>query len=287
MAHARRQMVAQMDAIDVLIEVRDARIPWSSANPVLEEAFGKSKPRIVVFNKSDLANSNMEQRVEKQCENQFGKATACLFTSVTKGRRLQAILQWCNHHSQAQFKRTAGSMVMVVGIPNVGKSSLINEFRRLSNSRLAKGRKRAAVGSTAGVTVRNDIIKVNDKPAVYVVDTPGVMLPNIPSAETGMRLALTGAIKDEVVGTELIADYMLFLLNQMKSTIYVESLDLPGPVDNISDLFKLVYKRCGALGKEADVQDRLAAKFLLAEFRRGAFGNFTLDPVEALNKQYL
>ncbi|KAF1790708.1 P-loop containing nucleoside triphosphate hydrolase [Phytophthora cactorum] len=278
MALARRQMVAQMDAVDVLIEVRDARIPWSSANPVLEEAFGKSKPRLVVFNKSDLANSNMQQKVEKQCKNQLGEATDCLFTSVTKGKRLQAILQWCNKHSQAQFKSTAGSMVMVVGIPNVGKSSLINEFRRLSNSgKLAKGRSRATVGPTPGVTV-------NDKPAVYVVDTPGVMLPNIPSSETGMRLALTGAIKDDVVGTELIADYMLFLLNQMKSTRYVDALKLPGPTDNIGELFKLVYKRCGALGKEPDVQDRLAAQFLLAEFRRGAFGNFTLDPIETPSK---
>ena len=118
MALARRQMVAQMDTVDVLIEVRDARIPWSSANPVLEEAFGQSKPRLVVFNKSDLANSNMQQRVEKQCKNELGLATDCLFTSVVKGKRLQAILQWCNKHSQAQFKSTAGSMVMVVGIPN-------------------------------------------------------------------------------------------------------------------------------------------------------------------------
>ncbi|RLN54957.1 hypothetical protein BBJ28_00024485 [Nothophytophthora sp. Chile5] len=281
MALARRQMVAQMDAVDVLIEVRDARIPWSSANPVLEEAFGKSKPRLVVFNKSDLANSNMQQRVERQCARN-PSITDCLFTSVTKGKRLQAILQWCNKHSNAQFKSTAGSMVMVVGIPNVGKSSLINEFRRLSNSqKLAKGRSRAPVGPTPGVTVRNDIIKVNDKPAVYVVDTPGVMLPNIPSAETGMRLALTGAIKDEVVGTELIADYMLFMLNQIKSTRYVETLQLPGPTDDIAELLPLVYKRCGALGKEPDVQNRLAAEFLLQEFRRGAFGNFTLDPIEA------
>ncbi|CAH0516397.1 unnamed protein product [Peronospora belbahrii] len=283
MALARRQMLAQMDAVDVLIEVRDARIPWSSANPVLEEVFGQSKPRLIVFNKCDLANSNMQQRVEKQCKSELGSATDCLFTSVTKSKRLHAILQWCNQHSQAQFKSTAGSMVMVVGIPNVGKSSLINEFRRLSSSqKLAKGRKRANVGPTPGVTVRNDIIKVNDKPAVYVVDTPGVMLPNIPSAETGMRLALTGAIKDEVVGTELIADYMLFLLNQMKSTRYGEALQLPGVTDNIEELFKMVYKRCGASGKEPDEQDRLAAQFLLHEFRRGAFGNFTLDPVDAI-----
>lgn len=284
MAMARRQMVAQMDAVDVLIEVRDARIPWSSANPILEEAFTKSKPRLIVFNKSDLANSNMQQRVERQCA-EMGNVD-CLFSSVTKGKRVQSILQWCNKRSGAQFKTTAGSMVMVVGIPNVGKSSLINEFRRLSNSqKLSKGKKRATVGPTPGVTVRNDIIKVNDKPAVYVVDTPGVMLPNIPSAETGMRLALTGAIKDEVVGTELIADYMLFTLNQMKSTRYVDALKLPQPTDDIAELFRFVYKRCGALGKDLDVQNRLAAQFLLQEFRRGTFGNFTLDPIDPVAKK--
>ncbi|KAI9921922.1 hypothetical protein PsorP6_000292 [Peronosclerospora sorghi] len=280
MALARRQMLAQLETVDVLIELRDARIPWSSANPILE-AFGQSKRRLVVFNKSDLANSNMQQRVEDQCKSELGSATDCLFTSVTKRKRLQAILQWCNQHSQAQFKRTAGTMAMVVGIPNVGKSSLINEFRRLSKSQqLSKGRKRANVGPTPGVTVRNDIIKVNEKPAVYVVDTPGVMLPNIPSAETGMKLALTGAIKDEVVGTELIADYMLYLLNKTNSTRYVDALKLPRPTDNIGELFTQVYKRCGALGKERDEQDRLAAEFLLQEFRRGTFGNFTLDVIK-------
>lgn len=158
MAVARRQMLAQLDAVDVLIEVRDARIPWSSANPVLEEAFGVSKPRLIVFNKSDLANANLQQRVEAQCA---ARQTPCIFTSVAKGRKIQSILQWCNAHSGAQFKKTAGSMVMVVGIPNVGKSSIINEFRRLSTSqKLAKGKKRAMVGPTPGVTVRNDIIKV-------------------------------------------------------------------------------------------------------------------------------
>ncbi|KAF1329075.1 Ribosome biogenesis gtp-binding protein ylqf, partial [Globisporangium splendens] len=277
MAVARRQMVAQLDAVDVLIEVRDARIPWSSANPILEETFGVSKPRLIVFNKSDLANTNLQQRIEAQCKE---NGMPCLFTSVTKGRKIPSILQWCNAHSGAQFKKTAGTMVMVVGIPNVGKSSIINEFRRLSSSqKLAKGKKRAMVGPTPGVTVRNDIIKVNDKPAIYVVDTPGVMLPNIPSAETGLTLALTGAIKDQVVGTELIADYMLFKLNQMRSTRYVDALNLPEPTDNIQELFGHVYKKCGALGKEPDVQNKLAAEFLLQEFRRGAFGQFTLDPI--------
>ncbi|TMW66371.1 hypothetical protein Poli38472_004136 [Pythium oligandrum] len=278
MANARRQMVAQLDSVDVLIEVRDARIPWSSANPVLEETFGKTKPRLIVFNKSDLANSNMQKRIEDQCR---AKNVPCLFTSVTKGRKIQSILQWCNASSGAQFKKTAGTMVMVVGVPNVGKSSIINEFRRLSSSqKLSKGKKRAAVGPTPGVTVRNDIIKVNDKPAIYVVDTPGVMLPNVESVETGMRLALTGAIKDDIIGKDVIADYMLFKLNQVNSTRYVDALKLPGPTDDIQEVFQHSYKYCSALGKEPDVQKQLAAEFLLKEFRRGAFGQFTLDSVD-------
>ncbi|KAJ0409312.1 hypothetical protein ATCC90586_007590 [Pythium insidiosum] len=277
MAVARRQMLAQLDSVDVLIEVRDARIPWSSANPILEETFGLSKPRLIVFNKSDLANSNMQSRIEERCRQ---RNVPCLFTSVTKGRKIQSILQWCNAHSGAQFKKTAGTMVMVVGIPNVGKSSIINEFRRLSSSqKLSKGKKRAAVGPTPGVTVRNDIIKVNDKPAIYVVDTPGVMLPNVESVEEGMRLALTGAIKDDVIGKETIADYMLFKLNQMKSTRYVDALKLPGPTDDIQHLLKHSLRFCSAGGKEPDVQKQLAAEFLLKEFRRGTFGQFTLDPV--------
>lgn len=120
---------------------------------------------------------------------------------------------------------------------------------------------------------------MNDKPALYVVDTPGVMLPNIPSAETGLKLALTGAIKDDVVGKELIADYMLFMLNQMRSTRYVSALGLDAPTDDIDEVFERVYKKCGALGKEPDVQTQLAATYLLQEFRRGALGQFTLDEI--------
>lgn len=278
MATARRQMAAQLDAVDVLVEVRDARIPWSSANPALEALAAKGKPRLVVFNKSDLANANLQRRVEQRCARE---GAACLFASVARGRRVQSVLDWCREHSGAQFTRTAGTMAMVVGVPNVGKSSIINEFRRLASShKLSKGRKRAAVGPTPGVTVRSDIIKVSDKPAVYVVDTPGVMLPNVEDPETGMLLALTGAIKDEVVGTELIADFMLFRLNQMRSTRYVDALKLREPTDDIHALFRHVHKQCGAVGKEPDVQDRLAAQFLLQEFRRGAFGQFTLDPIE-------
>jgi ribosome biogenesis GTPase A len=121
---------------------------------------------------------------------------------------------------------------------------------------------------------------VNDKPAIYVVDTPGVMLPNIPSPEIGMKLALTGAIKDEIVGEDIIADFMLFNLNQMRSTRYVDALNLKEPTDDISLVLQSVMKSCGAIGKEPDVQRKLAASYLLEQFRSGAFGQFTLDKIE-------
>nr|CCA14523.1 GTPase putative [Albugo laibachii Nc14] len=289
MAAAKKQMQAQLDSVDVLIEVRDARIPFTSANPILDTAFNHSKPRLVVFNKCDLANSNMRRLVETQfmqdgertIENSFPRA--CMFTSVLKGKKVNSILQWCDENTRAQFKNTAGTMVMVLGIPNVGKSSLINAFRSLSSSaKLAKGKKRALVGPTPGVTIRKDIIQVNATPAIYVVDTPGVMLPNVENQETGLKLALTGAIRDDIVGKEVLADYMLFLLNRMKSTRYVDALQLDQPTDEIEVLFKKIQRQCGAVGKDPETQDRLAAECLLAAFRRGEFGHFTLDHVSRL-----
>ncbi|RHY14931.1 hypothetical protein DYB32_010806, partial [Aphanomyces invadans] len=230
MNSARNAMKAQLNSVDVIIEVRDARIPWSSANPVLD-GIGSHKPRLVVLNKSDLANSNMKERVEYRFDEQN---MDCMFTSVIKGKHIRNILQWCTEHGKSQFQSTAGTVVMVVGVPNVGKSSMINAFRSISTSlKLSKGKKKAVVGPTPGVTLRTDIIKVNETPAIYVMDTPGVMLPNIPSPSVGLKLALTGAIKDEIVGEELIADYMLFLLNQMNSTQYVKALGLSGPTDDI------------------------------------------------------
>jgi ribosome biogenesis GTPase A len=120
---------------------------------------------------------------------------------------------------------------------------------------------------------------VNDKPALYVVDTPGVMLPNVESVEVGMRLALTGAIKDDVIGKDVIADYMLFKLNQMKSTRYVEALKLKEPTDSIDVVLEQAMRYCSAQGKEPDVQRQLAAEFVLREFRSGSYGQFTLDTV--------
>ncbi|KDO31158.1 hypothetical protein SPRG_04298 [Saprolegnia parasitica CBS 223.65] len=269
-------MKAQLGSIDVIIEVRDARIPFSSANPLLD-GIGNHKPRLVVLNKSDLANSNMKARVEAR----FQEADMdCLFTSVIKGKHIQHILKWCNTHGKSQFQSTAGTVVMIVGVPNVGKSSMINAFRSISSSlKLSKGKKKATVGATPGVTVRTDIFKVNEAPAIYVMDTPGVMLPNIPSPDVGLKLALTGAIKDEIVGAELIADYMLFTLNRMGSTQYVKALGLPAATDDIEEVFTAVVRASGGVGKPEDTQRQLAAAYLLKEFRRGAFGTFTLDPI--------
>ncbi|CAK4180052.1 unnamed protein product [Aphanomyces euteiches] len=276
MNSARNAMKAQLNSVDVIIEVRDARIPYSSANPLLD-GIGNHKPRLVVLNKTDLANSNMKERVAYRFHEQN---MDCMFTSVIKGKHIRNILDWCTEHGKSQFKSTAGTVVMVVGIPNVGKSSMINAFRSISTSlKLSKGKKKAVVGPTPGVTLRTDIIKVNETPAIYVMDTPGVMLPNIPTPDVGLKLALTGAIKDDIVGVELIADYMLFTLNQMKSERYVKALGLDGPTDDIHELMASVVKQSGGVGKPEERQTLLAAQYLLKEFRRGAFGHFTLDPI--------
>ncbi|OQR80492.1 GTPase [Thraustotheca clavata] len=273
---AKNSMKAQLGNIDVIIEVRDARIPFTSANPLLD-GIGNHKPRLVVLNKSDLANSNMKARVEARFDHENIDS---MFTSVIKGKHIQKILQWCTAAGKSQFQSTAGTVVMIVGIPNVGKSSMINAFRSLSSSlKVSKGKKKAVVGATPGVTVRTDMFKVNESPAIYVMDTPGVMLPNIPTPEVGLKLALTGAIKDDIVGVELLADYMLFILNRMNSKTYVKALGLPEATDDIEEVFEAVARQSGGVGKPEEIQRILAASYLLKEFRRGAFGTFTLDPV--------
>lgn len=276
MATAKKQIQAQLAQVDVVIEVRDARLPFSSANPVLDELCRpKSKPRLVVFNKADLSNSNLQQRVKKNLFDDYGAHS--LFTTATKTKHLGKVIEWCRTQSTSQFKQTGGTIILIIGIPNVGKSSLINQLKRLDTT--YKGRPRAAVGNTPGLTRRTDMIRINDRPALYVVDTPGVMIPKLESVQLGLKLALTGAIKDTIVGHEVLADYMLYSLNRIKSDRYVDVLGLEGPTDTIQVLFDQVTSKSGGIGKEPRIQRELAAKYLLSLFRDGKLGQFTLDHV--------
>ncbi|VAI12330.1 unnamed protein product [Triticum turgidum subsp. durum] len=196
MAAASRAIRDRLKLADLVIEVRDARIPLSSANEDLQPVLS-AKRRILALNKKDLANPNIM--------NLLGLVELKLREAILKEPTL---------------------LVMVVGVPNVGKSALINSIHRIANSRFPVNdkMKRARVGPLPGVTQDIAGYKIASQPSIYVLDTPGVLVPSIPDMETGLKLALTGAVKDSVVGEERIAKYLLSLLNIRKTPLHWERL---------------------------------------------------------------
>lgn len=179
----------------------------------------------------------------------------------------------------ALSRETPYLRLMVVGIPNVGKSSLINALRRSYSGR----GKAARTGNNPGVTraLQTDI-KINDVPPVYLVDTPGVMIPNVETAEIAMKLALLGTLRDDLVGEETIADFLLYTLNKQSQFDYVDRFGLDGPCDDIDVVLPAVANRIGALLKGGEVDRLRAAQHMLIKYREGNLGRFALNPAEPL-----
>ena len=181
------------------------------------------------------------------------------------------------------LKRMGATKAVIVGVPNVGKSSLINALRASATS----GRRAAAAvrGPEPGVTRRMSVFRVSDKPLIYAMDSPGVMQPRSPSPEAALRLALCGAVPDRIVGRETLAAYALeFMRERNRLEVVQDTLRLSEwPGETAQEVFEAVARRRGYLepGGDGDVDldlDRAAAAVLQA-FRSGAMGRLTLDPV--------
>ncbi|KAF9679622.1 hypothetical protein SADUNF_Sadunf06G0033800 [Salix dunnii] len=235
MAAATRAIRDRLKLADLVIEVRDSRIPLSSANEDLQPQLD-AKRRVIALNKKDLANPNI---MHVNCLFLASSFSFLLLDSILYPfdckwiRYFDSCKQDCipiNAHSKSsvqkllevvEFKlkevilREPTLLVMVVGVPNVGKSALINSIRQIALSRFAvqEKKKRATVGPLPGVTQDIAGYKIAHKPSIYVLDTPGVLVPSIPDIETGLKLSLAGSVKDSVVGEERIAQYLLAILN--------------------------------------------------------------------------
>lgn len=286
MAKGLRQMRASLRRADCLVEVHDARIPLSGRNPVLQEVLG-IRPHLLVLNKMDLADPRQQSRVLEQLRQQG--CSHVVFTDCQRDSNVKKIVPLVAKlvNSSPRYHRAESTeySIMVIGVPNVGKSSLINSLRRLH---LKKG-KATAVGGEPGVTKAVlTRIQVCETPLVYLVDTPGVLPPKLADVETGMKLALCGAIRDHLVGEDIMADYLLYVLNQQQQFGYMELYGLPEASDNIRHVLKYVAV---ALGKTQKVKvltgtgnvnmtmlDYSAAAYeFLRAFRAGRLGRLTLD----------
>ena len=274
MTKTKRQIEKSLKLVDAVAEIIDARIPTSSRNPVLSQLI-QNKPRVILMNKSDMADPVQTSRwidfykangipaIAIDCRT--GKGLNC-FIPLVKNVLSSRIASW-------EAKGMVGRQirVMVVGIPNVGKSSLIN--------RLAKNSK-ANVEDRPGVTRSNQWFTIGK--GFDLLDTPGVLWPKFEDKAVGERLAFTGAVKDDVVDTEQLASRLLEVLresypNDLKARYKLEGTDLSALKGY--ELLELIGKKRGMLisGGETDVER--ASIMILDEFRSAKLGRITLEQV--------
>ncbi|XP_064937815.1 short integuments 2, mitochondrial isoform X2 [Musa acuminata AAA Group] len=197
-------------------------IPLSSANEDLQSLLS-CKRRIIALNKKDMANPNIMHRWVQHFES---CKQDCLSMNAHLKSSVSQLLALVELKLKEVISREPTLLVMVVGVPNVGKSSLINSIHQIANSRfpVQEKIKCATVGPLPGVTQDIAGYKIANRPSIYVLDTPGVLVPSIPDIETGLKLALTGAVKDSVVGEERIAQYLLAILNSRRTPLHWDRL---------------------------------------------------------------
>lgn len=222
MAAATRAIRDRLKIADLVVEVRDARIPLSSANEDLQSVLS-SKRRVIALNKKDLANPNIMHRWVRHFDS---CKQDCLSISAHSKSLVTQLLALVELKLKEVISREPTLLVMVVGVPNVGKSALINSIHQIATSRfpVQEKVKRATVGPLPGVTQDIAGYKIASRPSIYVLDTPGVLVPSIPDIETGLKLALTGAVKDSVVGEDRLAQFLLAILNTRKTPLHWERL---------------------------------------------------------------
>ncbi|CAG9310647.1 MTG1 [Blepharisma stoltei] len=266
MKKATDEMLKKIKKCDVFIEVRDARIPYSSSNTFISKN-AIDKPKIVILNKMDLCSVTYTNQLAEKIKDECDKVL--LFSAATN-QNINLILDAVKKIVPPKFK-TVGSWMMIGGVPNVGKSSIINSLRRKSKA-FNSNKEVATTGPEPCVTRGVQGFKVSMNPLLYVIDTPGIMLPRLDNAEKAIRLALIGAIRDDVVGADVICDYLLFCLNKHRMFDYVKKYDLPGPTDVLEEV--LLH-----LQKKYHWDDQALCKAVIKHFREGKLGRITLDRI--------
>ena len=272
MAKTRRLMKANLPLVDVVVEITDARVPASSRNPEMKNLVG-GKPRVVVLNKCDMAD---EALTAEWIEYYRANGVKAIAMDCRSGKGLNKLVPTVKEVMKKELeKRAAKGMegkpirIMVVGIPNVGKSSFIN--------RVAGG-KRTKVEDRPGVTRGKQWVTLEK--GIDLLDMPGVLWPKFDDKTVGEHLAFTGAIKDDILDTELLAMRLADLLNREWHSLLCERYKLTDEeTEDIEpyDLLSLIGAKRGMKVSGGDVNTERAAAMLLDEFRGGKIGRITLE----------
>lgn len=286
MAKGMNKMQSRLAKVDCFLEVHDSRIPFSGRNPQFYNKLTAIRPHILVLNKMDLADMQPQKRIKEVLMRREPHLADVIWTNAKTQyhQTIKNIVPLVTKvvEEKAIHVRRSDLNIMAIGVPNTGKSSVINALRRChvnkSNS--------APVADYAGVTrAVQERIKLSDNPPTYLLDTPGVSDPHVSDSEVGMRLALCACFKDSLIGEDIIADYLLYYMNKRGLFHYVQFFNLDEPTDDVYVLLVAIAKTNdlrikirnidGGYKMKYDV--KRAAKYLLSQFRKGTLGNFLLD----------
>ncbi|ODV73601.1 putative GTPase MTG1 [Cyberlindnera jadinii NRRL Y-1542] len=269
---ALNKMTQIAPQIDVVFEVRDARAPVSSRNVLLDRPFSKGK-KVILYSKKDLS------RVDTELLRKWHGDEPFMFVDCRSKRDAQYLIEIAKHKFNEMNPRPPlGLRMLVAGMPNVGKSTLVNTLRNVG---LGNSKKVARTGGQPGVTrATSSIIKVNEDPEIYLYDTPGVFLPKVDKTQTMIVMRLIGAVKPMVVDPVIQADYLLYLINLQDWTLYKKYLK--HPTNDIDELLRSVSKTIGKYNKRTkDYDETGTAIHWVDTFKQGKAGkiSFELDAV--------
>ncbi len=282
MAKTKRQIMEDVRLVDIVIELLDARIPISSQNPDIAE-ITKNKKKMIVLNKCDLAD---ERQNRKWVEYFKTKNIPAILTDSNSGKGIEECIRKIEKIMEEDLKGQAEKgrigrkiKAMVLGIPNVGKSSFINRISKKTS---------AGVGNKPGVTKQKQWIRINEK--IELLDTPGVLWPKFESEEVALHLAFTGTIKEDILQRTEIAYYLVkFLIENYPKQLceryklteeyineQLENKERPEN-ENIYEIFLAIGKKRGCIIPGGNIDEEKTARILLDEFKNGKIGKITLE----------
>lgn len=271
MSKAKRQMQEELKLVDVIVELVDARIPYSSKNPDIDKLAG-SKPRVLLLNKADLADEGRTKEYKAYYEK---RGYYVLAVNAKTGAGMKSVLgmikEACKEKRERDLKRGIIGRplrAMIAGIPNVGKSTFINSFA---------GKSCTLTGNKPGVTKGKQWIRLNKE--LELLDTPGILWPKFEDQQVGLRIAWIGSINENILDSRELAVTLLSYLYENYPGVLAAKYGIEECADGNEALERIARKRaCLKKGGEADI-DR-AAGLLMDDFRAGKIGRITLERVQ-------
>ncbi|AOY07224.1 MULTISPECIES: ribosome biogenesis GTPase YlqF [Bacillus] len=269
MAKARREVTEKLKLIDIVYELVDARIPMSSRNPMIEDIL-KNKPRIMLLNKADKADAAVTQQWKEHFEKQGIRS---LSINSVNGQGLNQIVPASKEILQEKFDRMRAKGVkprairaLIIGIPNVGKSTLIN---RLAKKNIAK------TGDRPGITTSQQWVKVGKE--LELLDTPGILWPKFEDELVGLRLAVTGAIKDSIINLQDVAVFGLRFLEEHYPERLKERYGLDEIPEDIAELFDAIGEKRGCLMSGGLINYDKTTEVIIRDIRTEKFGRLSFE----------